>query len=207
MSNRRARALVVLGITSIAAASQAVLLPPGGTVIPAPSGPVPGGTVIGSLVSPFAVPGVFSGTVSTAVYAGDPTNGLGGLTFLYRIINDPGSSHSIGRTTLNGFGLFQTDVSWMPGSMRAPALIDRPLPGDRLGFSFFNFGGPPTGLILPGEVSYVVVRTDAPSFTFNTGAVIDGDVATVDILSPVPEPATMAVVGLGFAALARRRRK
>src|SRR4051812_24688490 len=54
--------------------------PTGGVIQP--------GTGVGvPFVSP-AGPGQFSGTLTTTVIAGDPSNALGGLTFTYRLTND-----------------------------------------------------------------------------------------------------------------------
>ena len=72
----------------------------------------------------------------------DVSNPLGGLTFTYLLVNNPGTIGQLGRLTASGFAGFLTDSSFQtPLVGVAPTLNDRSLgSGDVVGFSFI--GGP-----------------------------------------------------------------
>ncbi len=198
--------VAAIAMVATASVAYAVPLPVGGTLFPAPSdpGPIPG-TVVDSVSSPFVTP-TFTGTIVTTVISGDLSNPFGGLTFIYQVANDIGSVHPISRATMNGFTGWLTDVSYqVPTTGVAPALINRPT-ADFVGFTYFDapLG---SGLITPGATSAVmVIRTNAPAYRGNFVSVIDGFVATVPSFSPIPEPATMALLGLAGILAARRRK-
>src|SRR5689334_16430230 len=92
-------------------------LAPGATIAasgePDPTGGVvqAGTGVAVPFVSPPG-PGQFSGTLTTTVISGDPSNALGGLTFTYRLTNDVVSLAALERMTNLNFTGFLTDVSY-----------------------------------------------------------------------------------------------
>lgn len=169
--------------------------------------PVGGAVVAGPLVLNFGA-GQYSGTLISTVISGDTSNTLGGLTFVYELINDAKSIDSIGRLTINGFAGSQTDASYglpVPALAQVPTLVDRSLSGNVVGFSFV---GPPLGLgaLLPGTASaLLIVQTDAPQYVTSFASVIDGTVNTVGTYAPVPEPASLALLAIGLGLIVRRR--
>lgn len=189
------------------ASVQASLLLPGTTAYPAPSEPDPvgGSAVSGPLTLPFAS-STFTGTLTTTVISGDTSNPWGGLTFVYDLANDVTSIDAIHRLTVNGFSGLSTDTSYqaVPGA-QDPALVDRSLNGDVVGFGFL---APPlgSGHLLPEAFSArLVVQTDAPAYRESVASVINGAVTSVGTYSPIPEPITMTLMlaGAGLALLRR----
>jgi hypothetical protein len=194
---------------AIGADVQAAPLAVGGTQFPAVGEPDPtGGVVVGApLVSPFAVPGFFIGTLTSTAIAGDPSNPLGGLTFVYDLTNAPGSPNAIARMTVEDFTGFLTDASYetVPAPVGLPpTLIDR-LTADTVGFGFLGFG---PGPLFPGMTSArLVVQTNAPAAILSEANIIDSGSITVPALGPVPEPASLGLLAAaGVLAIRRRSR-
>lgn len=218
MKNRyfsRLVALVALAIGGLAASqAQALPLPAGSVLIPAASESEPsGGVVLASSATGFVVAGAFSGTLYTDVIAGDASNTLGGLTFVYRVTNDGASGpNSIGRMSIASMLGFTVDAAYNPSAGVAPASIDRNPSGDVIGFNFVPTPiDPLSGFLGPGKSSArLVIQTDAPAYIPAFASLIDGGVITVPTLGPaVPEPSTIAlilgsVVSLGAWRLRRR---
>src|SRR5690242_235171 len=107
-----ATAICLLGVRSFAAP-----ILPGQTILaPAEADPTGGVVQAGTGIAvPFASPagpGQFSGTLTTTVISGDPSNALGGLTFTYRLTNDAVSLAALERMTNLDFTGFLTDVSY-----------------------------------------------------------------------------------------------
>lgn len=216
-----ARAVVFTGLffasLAMSASSHAAFLPPGGTLYPAPGGPLPGGAIAAGtgIPVPFAS-GLYSGKLTSTVLVGDPTNpfvGVGGLTFTYALTSDPTSIDSLERLTVNNFAPFLTDADYVLGPGLAPALIDRSVAGT-VGFSFIQAPIGP-GKLAPGAATtLIVVYTNATLFAPTFANVIDGAVTSVTSFAPgvaVPEPATLlltmiGVVPLGISLRFRRSR-
>src|SRR5690349_4857305 len=91
--------------------AEAAFLAPGGSVAPTPGNI--GGTLIDTLIPPFAFPGEYTGILTSQVYSGDPYNPLSGLTFVYDVRNGPQVdvvAHPLHSVRLFGFGSVATDV-------------------------------------------------------------------------------------------------
>lgn len=185
--------VIVPGQTAYAAAE---LDPVGGFVVQT-TGPVP------------FFSATFSGTLTSSVISGDTSNPFGGLTFTYLLQSDPGSPNAIGRLTVNDFAGFLTDMSFQtPPAGLQPTLNDRSNGvGDVIGFSFIGAPIGP-GVLRPGASSaLLVVQTDAPAWRQTNASVIDGSVASVPSLAPIPEPASLALLLLGAGTLLIKRRR
>jgi len=187
----RCSTIVLAIVLSFSVTAAAAPLGVGGLLFPAPAEPDPSGGVLiaGGIPVPFASTN-YSGTLTSSVIVGDPSNLLGGLTFTYLLASDASSVNFISRLTVNGYQGFLTDASYQtpPGGVM-PAYVDR-LTADVVGFSFISFpiGA---GLISPGSHSaLLIVQTDAPAFTTSFASVIDGTVVSPPIFAPIPEPVT-----------------
>lgn len=202
-------------ISGVSQTAWAVPLVPGMEDVLAVGEPDPTGGVVvaGGVPVPF-VALTFTGTLTSTVIAGDPSNPYGGLTFTYQISNDPGSPNAINRLTVQDaeLPLFLTDVSYQtPAAGVIPTLMGRPT-ADVVGWSWIApiLG---SGVILPGTTSAVVViQTNALYWKPIVANVIDGSTANPPSFGPtVPEPSGLVLAGLGSVGLAlgllRRRRR
>src|SRR5262245_3880011 len=172
------RLILALALCLLCARGFAAPLVPGATIAAAGEPDPTGGVVqAGTGVAvPFASPpgpGSFSGTLTTTVLAGDPSNALGGLTFTYRLTNSPNSLAALERMTNLNFTGFLTDVSYQtPAVGVAPTSVDRDASGSTVGWSFSPLGA---GVIQPGASSaLVVIQTNAQFFAPVNANVIDG---------------------------------
>lgn len=204
-------AVAALAIGGLAVSqAQALPLVPGSVLIPAAAEAEPvGGVPVTSTVSAISVPGAFSGTLFTDVFAGDASNPLGGLTFVYRVDNDGlAGPNSIGRMSIASLLGWTIDASYNPTAGVAPASIDRNPSGDVIGFNFVPTPiDPLTGFLGPGTSSArLVIQTNAPFYQAAVASLIDGGVVSVPTLGPaVPEPSSIALVLGGIASLGALR--
>ena len=152
---------------------------------------------------------VFTGFAYSTVVQYD---NAGDLAFGFYYHNDPTSKDAVERLTVTDFGGFNLAVANGDNTFVAPGtphayFATRSNNGSILGFNWVNGLG--DGPINPGtEGRFVWILTDAKQYTDGQLSAIDGGVGTTDTYAPaVPEPATMAVLGVGAIAMIRRRRK
>jgi hypothetical protein len=209
----------------------ALLLNPGDTVVMGAGafGDCTGTAVPSVLVASNSAPftsstGADSGTLISAVYR---ETGSGTLDFYYQVILNTTSTNCGGggqpgcdplaRETNIDFNNAGPWTTWAAtrgdavGPFSAgtvfPITADRNALGNVVGFSF---NPPDEAKIQPGQTSAIlIVSTNATNYTLGNSSVIDGGVTTVSSFEPaaaVPEPATMALFGLGLLAVAGVRR-
>jgi hypothetical protein len=145
----------------------------------------------------------FTATIYSEVYANDPSNPLGGLTFWYQLENvvDAGTQGRdlYGMSIPLALSTAAIEVNSLGGPNKADlALFNASLAFVWLGVSTIEVGSAST---------WMVLYTDQPRYALQNVGVLDGTVEDVPALVPIPEPATHAALfALGLAAFAGYRR-
>jgi hypothetical protein len=202
-------------------AAHAALLLPGQAKAAADlseSDPAAGSTLVQSITDSFSS-GTDSGTLVSSVYTGDTTNPFGAdkLTFTYQISNTDSDATATGisRLSLASFNSFSTDVSFQAGTGTDPSYAQRGIApaGEEVSFDFLNapLGN---GQIVPGKSSsLLVIQTNASAYSRSLAGVGEAQtsniatLAPISVQPPVPEPASIGLLGGAALLLVRRRRR
>ncbi|MEI7984916.1 MAG: PEP-CTERM sorting domain-containing protein [Armatimonadota bacterium] len=200
-----------LAVIVTASANAVILTPDVFTALPGTL--TPGGTVVEDVLQSFSFAangGTMSGTVQNRVVRkADNT-----YFFAWRIFNDANSSGPVQDLRLAGFNTSVYDGDWdpsSPGTISPTQAILFSFPG---GFVNFNFNEATN----PGGVT---AGNSSKMFYLDTNATAYGQVAAYDLtnigqssasgiystFAPVPEPASLAILGIGVLALVRRKKK
>lgn len=228
LKTKIAASLMIMGLGMAGAVNAQVALPAGSTVFNtggALQTSLGSFTLLGTMSTAFvaANPTAFNGVLDSWVLSGNTDNPLGGLSFVYRVTNSQTSADAIHRIAINGYSGLQIEAGYLNAGLTptgnaisglgvTPTLVDRGIaPGDNTGFSFL--AGTISGLtfdsINPGESSsFLVLYTNAATYSTSVASVIDGSVASAATFAPIPEPETygMMLAGLGLMGFVARRR-
>lgn len=209
----------LLGCFSAVSDVRAVSIAPGeasptGPAFRSPNASFPDGTMVDRLRSPFSGESAFGGLLVAEVYTGRSDNPFGGLTFLYRVRNNPSNPAPIGRASFAGFGSYETDIMYSAearAGIISPAHISRDPNGDVVGFNFFEQPNPPTEPVAhfleSGASTVLFIHTAADKYApTGTASFIGRGAASVSTFAPVPEPSSLALLLLILlTAVARTR--
>lgn len=197
-----------IGLAAMAGPAAAAILNPA-TEIPAASTPFNPqlGTFVAS-TGPIPLAAItFSGTLTEEIRQETlAANPLGGLTFVFQVVNNGASPSDIERHTTFDFGGFTVDATYyqLTAGDQTPIFFNRSGTGSVVGQDF----GLSALALNPGETSaLMVLRTNAPSFVPGLNAVIDSSSVTVQGYSPIPEPSQLLVLGACGLLLCRRPRR
>lgn len=181
--------------------------------------PLLGGTVVSTVTETFTSSPEVGVTISGSITSQVIVNSSGNLVFTFQITNDASSTENMTGVLLHGFFPFSPDAGFFSDSSGTVAAELIGLGADASSALTFLFQ--PTNQLQPGDTSMVhYILTNAEyfgggsaqlDFTLGVGYTATPSFAGIPQFppetNPVPEPATLALVGSGFAGVWLRRRK
>jgi hypothetical protein len=209
-------AVVALGVVLNCTVASAVLLAPGGSVA------LPGTNLPGLVVQDIDR-NVTVGPATFILRDRVTKNGDGTYNFNHffqltaNTLATNGYFVKIVSFAESSFAGFSTSVDWDPTTLNgtiSPAFADRSASGDIVIFRDYT----PATMNINDQTYYSTTQTDALAYDLvgtcsiniqmmlPTGAPGDVFSGSVDTYAPTPEPATIAILGLGAVALLRKRR-
>jgi hypothetical protein len=196
--------LAVVTVMAVASSVWAAPLLPGSEVIPVtpttgPS-PAPWGspTLIASVTSPYAA-GSLSGTMTSMVFR----EAAGNLDFFYQVTST--SAHPAIHMSVAGFGSYTTNVYSSTDATILPSPANSSLGtvnfADIYRFDPDVVGADFLGGLANASTYWLIVQTNATTYSGTTAFIQDGAQATAASFAPAPLPSSLALFATGAVSL------